>query len=152
MENILPWETTVRWMESQLPLLQHIAIVLVYFWVAVLLPMSVFRKLRHLAARCMQASSWYVIALCCWFSVIVVNQFAGWMATTIGLFAGVVGIIPMAIAGSVVEKDWDSLTLLLVGLALILIPRIVAKMILSRGERTRLARVRDYGDHCANGW
>jgi hypothetical protein len=74
MENVLRRDMTVRWMESLLPLLEHVAIMLVYFRVAVLLPMSTFRKLRHPIAR--------------------------WMAASIGLFAGVVGIIPMAIAGA----------------------------------------------------
>lgn len=152
MENILAWDTLVRWMESQLPLLEHVAIVLIYLWVAVLLPMSVFRKLRHPIARCLQISSWYMGGLSCWFSVIVVNHFAGWMATSIGLFAGVVGIIPMGLAGSVIEKDWDSLAMLIVGLHLIAIPRIVAKFILNRGERSRLIRVRSYADHYADGW
>lgn len=146
MENVLRWDVAVKWMESLLPWLEHIAMVLVYFWVAVLLPMSMLRRTRMLIARSLQICSWYMGALCCWLSVIVTYQIAGWMAASIGLLAGIIGIIPMAIAGSAIEKDWNNLSLLLVGLALILIPRTVAKLILNRGERARLIRVRHYAE------
>jgi len=122
MENILPWETTVRWMETQLPLLERIAILLVYFWVAVLLPMSMFRKAHMAIVRSLRISAWYMGALCCWFSAIVAYH----------------------ITGSSIEEERDNLQLLLVGVGLILIARIAAKLILRRGERARLIHIRHY--------
>lgn len=132
MEGILRWEGTVRWMESVLPLLQDAATLIFCSWVAVLIPMSVFRRAHPTIAKILRVSSVFVGGVCWWHAFIVTYRLMGWLATVIGVLLAGIGVIPMALFAAGVKNDWEIFRDLVAASILTIVPRIIAKFITAR--------------------
>lgn len=139
MEGDLRWEATVRWMEGALPLLQHGVALLVCYWVAVLLPMSIFRRMHPLIASALRISSLLIGGVCWWQSCIVTFRLLGWLAVAIGLLLAGVGVVPMALFATAVKGDWIVFGEILAGVFLTVIPRLIAKFMTNRTARMNAA-------------
>src|SRR5258708_3575542 len=85
MEGALKWETVVRGMESVYPLLQNAVAVLVCYWIAVLIPMSMFRRTHRLIAGTLRGSSIFIGVVCWLHCVAVTYRLLGWVVTAMGL-------------------------------------------------------------------
>jgi hypothetical protein len=145
MEGILRWENTVRWMESALPILHQGVVLLVFYWITALLPLSVFRKMHPMIGSMLKASSLFIGGVCCWHSFIVTYRLMGSLAVIMGLMFAGVGVVPMALLASATRSDWSIFENLAVTLVLTILPRILAKIIAKRSARMQLStRGRSY--------
>ena len=138
MEGVLRWESAVRRMESALPVLRHDAMLVVYYWLAVLAPMCIFRRMHPLIASTLRASSLFVGLVCWWQAFIVTYRLLGWLCVVTGLFFGGVGIVPLALFATAGRGDWDVFGNILATAALTLVARSVAKTITKRRLRKQL--------------
>lgn len=138
MEGVLRWETAVRSMESVLPALQDAVTLVCCSWIAVLIPLSVFRRAHPVIARILRVSSLFVGGVCWWQAVIVTYRLMGWLAVSIGLLCAGIGIIPMSLFAAGVRGDWDVFRSLAIGAILTVVPRIIAKFITIRRAKTQL--------------
>ena len=138
MEGALKWETLVRWMEAVYPLFQNAVGILVCYWIAVLIPMSIFRRLHGFIAGTLNASSILIGFVCWWHCVVVADRLLGSLVTAVGLLCGGIGVVPAALFASARERDWDFVSNILVLTLLMVIARTVAKLITARAPRTRL--------------
>ncbi len=132
MDTTLRWQTAIQWMESVLPALQDAATLVFCSWVAILIPMSVFRRAHPLIARILRGSSLFVGGVCWWQSLIVTYKLLGWLAVSVGLICGGVGVVPMALFATGVRNDWDLFRDISLGAFLTVVPRIIAKFIEKR--------------------
>jgi len=150
MESVLRWENAVRWMEALLPvLLDGVALVL-YYWVAVLLPLSFFRRMHPLIATMLKTSSIVIGGVCWWQSVIVTYRMLGWLCVVVGLALVGLGVVPMALAITAARGEWSEFGSLLATAALTLIPRYIAKSMTRRATKAQFAgRAKTYyADDC----
>jgi hypothetical protein len=134
MEGALRWQTVIQWMESALPMLQDMVTLLFCNWVAVLVPMSMFRRAHPLIARILRVSSLVMGGVCWWQALIVTWQLLGSFAVSVGLLCAGIGVIPMALFATGVRGQWDPFRDLAISAILALVPRIVAKFISKRQE------------------
>jgi uncharacterized membrane protein len=141
MEGVLRWEDAVRWMESALPLLQHGVALIVYYWVAALLPALFFRRMHPVVGSALKISSLLTAGVCWWQSLIVTYHLMGWFAVVMGLFFAGVGVVPMAILASAAKGQWDTFGNLMATLGLTLLARILARIIANRVARVRIPRI-----------
>jgi hypothetical protein len=138
METALRWQTALQWMEALLPRLQDAATLLFCSWVAVLIPMSVFRRAHPLIARILRVSSFYMGGVCWWQALIVTWKLLGSFAVSVGLLCAGIGVIPMALFATGVRGEWDLFRDLAISAILTLVPRIVAKFITKRQAKLQL--------------
>jgi hypothetical protein len=138
MESALRWQTAIQWMEAVLPRLQDAGNLLFCTWVAVLIPMSVFRRAHPLIAQILRVSSVFMGGVCWWQSLIVTWHLLGSFAVSVGLLCAGVGVIPMALFATGVRGQWDPFRDLAVSAILALVPRIVAKFITRRQAKLHL--------------
>jgi hypothetical protein len=138
MEGALRWQTAIQWMENVLPRLQDMSTLLFCGWVAVLIPMSIFRRAHPLIARILRGSSLFMGGLCWWQSLIVTWHLLGSFAVSVGLLCAGVGVIPMALFATAVRGQWDPFRDLAISAILTLVPRIVAKFIAKRQQKLQL--------------
>jgi hypothetical protein len=138
MEGALRWQTTIQGMEAVLPRLEDAATLLFCSWVAVLIPMSVFRRAHPLIARILRVSSFYMGGVCWWQSLIVTWHLLGSFAVSVGLLCAGIGVIPMALFATGVNSQWDPFRDLIVSAILTLVPRIVAKFIAKRQAKMHI--------------
>jgi hypothetical protein len=138
MEGALRWQTAVQWMEAVLPRLEDGATLLFCGWVAVLIPMSVFRRAHPLIARILRVSSLYMGGVCWWQALIVTWHLLGLLAVSVGLLCAGVGVIPMALFATAARGQWDPFRDLIVSAILTLVPLIVAKFIAKRQAKMQL--------------
>ncbi len=137
MERILQWENAIHGMESVFPVLRDAAMVIVFCWVAVLLPMSIFRMMHPLIARSLRLSSLLVGGVCWWQAVIVTYRLMGSLAVVTGmLFAGV-GVIPLALLETAAKQDWFVFGDLLATAGLTVLARVIARGISHRDARKK---------------
>lgn len=141
LQGILRPERIVRWMERALPLLQTVIALIVYYWVAVLLPMYGFRGMHRLIAATLRTSSVFIGGVCWWQSFIVTYRLLGWLSVVAGLLLAGVGVVPMALFATVLKRQRDVLAYLLTEAALTVVPRLAARFITNRAERMRVAAV-----------
>jgi hypothetical protein len=134
METLLQWETVVRWMESVLPLLQYGAGIMICYWIAVLLPMSIFRRMHPLIAATLRISSIVIAGVCWWHSFIVTFRLLGWLATAVGILCGGIGVIPMALLATAAKGDWDVFAAIIAALSLAIAPRLIARSLGNRPD------------------
>jgi hypothetical protein len=147
MEGALRWQTAIQWMEAVLPSLQDAATLLFCCWVAVLIPMSVFRRAHPLIARILRVSSLFMGGVCWWQALIVTWKLLGSFAVSVGLLCAGVGVIPMALFATGVRGEWDLFRDLVTSAILTLVPRIVAKFIARRQEKMQLPAA--VGSYCS---
>jgi hypothetical protein len=153
MESTLHWQSALQWMESVLPSLQDAATLLFSCWVAVLIPMSVFRRSWPLIARILRVSSLFMGGVCWWQALIVTWKLLGSFAVSVGLLCAGVGVIPMALFATGVRAEWDLFRDLAISAILTLVPRIVAKFISRRQEKMQLpATVGSYYSRDFSAW
>ncbi|HEU5021521.1 MAG TPA: hypothetical protein VFT60_06510, partial [Bryobacteraceae bacterium] len=107
-------------------------------WVAVLIPMSVFRRAHPLIARILRVSSLYMGGVCWWQALIVTWHLLGLLAVSVGLLCAGVGVIPMALFATAARGQWDPFRDLIVSAILTLVPLIVAKFIAKRQAKMQL--------------
>jgi len=138
MEGALRWQTAIQWMESVLPRLQDAGTLLFCSWVAVLIPMSVFRRAHPLIAQILRVSSLFMGGVCWWQSLIVTWQLLGSFAVSVGLLCAGIGVIPMALFATGARGQWDPFRDLAISAILTLVPRIVAKFIAKRQAKMQL--------------
>ncbi len=138
MEGALRWQTTIQWMEAVLPTLQDMGTLLFCSWVAVLVPMSVFRRAHPLIARILRVSSLYMGGVCWWQALIVTWHLLGSFAVSIGLLCAGIGVIPMALFATGVSNQWDPFRDLIISAILTIVPRIVANFITKRQGKLQL--------------
>ena len=138
MEGALRWQTAIQWMESALPALQDMVTLLFCSWVAVLVPMSVFRRAHPLIARVLRVSSLFMGGVCWWQALIVTWHLLGAFAVSVGLLCAGIGVIPMALFATGVHGQWDPFRDLAISAILTLVPRIVAKFVSRRQEKVQL--------------
>jgi len=138
MEGALRWQTTIQWMEAVLPALQDMGTLLFCCWVAVLVPMSIFRRAHPLIARILRVSSLYMGGVCWWQALIVTWHLLGSFAVSVGLLCAGIGVVPMALFATGVRGQWDPFRDLAISAILTLVPRIVAKFIAKRQEKLQL--------------
>ncbi len=137
MESILQWENAMRGMESVLPLLRDAAMVVVFCWVAVLLPMSIFRTMHPLIARSLRLSSLLVGGVCWWQAVIVTYRLMGSIAVVTGMMFAGLGVIPLALLETAAKQDWFVFGDLLATAALTILARVIARGISQRNARKK---------------
>lgn len=153
MEGILRWETAIRWMESVLPLLQDAATLIFCSWVAVLIPMSVFRRAHPTIAKILNVSSLFVGGVCWWHAFIVTYRLMGWLAVVIGVLLAGIGVVPMALFAAGVRNDWEIFRDLMAAAILTIVPRIIARFITKRQAQTQLpVAVTSYYSSNFNAW
>jgi hypothetical protein len=153
MEGALRWQTTIQWMEAVLPTLQDMVTLLFCGWVAVLIPMSVFRRAHPLIARLLRISSLFMGSVCWWQALIVTWQLLGSFAVSVGLLCAGIGVIPMALFATGVRGQWDPFRDLIISAILTLVPRIVAKFITKRREKLHLpATIGSYYSRDFSAW
>jgi hypothetical protein len=138
-ESVLTWEACIRWMESALPTIQHGAALVVFFWIAALLPMSVFRRMHPVIAASLRMTSVFIGAVCWWQSVIVTYRMLGWLCVATGLLFVGVGVVPLAVIATASKGEWIVFVDLMGALALTLISRLIARVMSNRAARLNLA-------------
>ncbi len=145
MENVLKWEGSVRWMESVLPLLQHGVVMIVYYWIAALLPACFIRRLHPLVGQALRISSWLTGGVCWWQAFIVTYRMLGSLSVVTGLLFAGVGVVPLAVAASAARGQWNIFGNLMMTLSLTVAARILARILAKRTARLRLSvRARSY--------
>ena len=77
MEGALRWEGAVRWMEAALPVLHTFMMLVVCSWIAVLLPLSCFRKAHPFVVAALRKSSWAIGGVCLWQAFIATYRMLG---------------------------------------------------------------------------
>ncbi|HVW10487.1 MAG TPA: hypothetical protein VHC90_17990 [Bryobacteraceae bacterium] len=153
MESALRWESAVRWMESVLPTLQDAATLVFCSWIAVLIPMSVFRRAHPLIARILRGTSLFVGGVCWWQSLIATYRLLGWLAVSIGILCGGVGVVPMALFATGVRGNWDLFRDIAIGGILTVVPRIIAKFIEKRQAKMQVpAAITSYYSSDFSAW
>jgi hypothetical protein len=144
MEGILGFEMAVRRMESVLPDLQNCLPFIVYYWLTVLLPMYIFPRMRHLIVSSLRGSAVLIGIVCWWQSFIVTYRLLGGLALIAGtLFAGV-GVVPLALFATATRDDGGTFGEIIVTLALTLVARGTATMVVNRLSRMKRVSLRDY--------
>jgi hypothetical protein len=132
-------------MESVLPTLQHGVVLICYYWIAVLLPASLLRRMHPLIGSTLKLSSWLIGGVCWWQSFIVTYRLLGLISVATGLLFAGVGVVPMALVASAAKGEWNIFGNLMITLNLTLAARVLARIIAKRAARMRLAiRPRDY--------
>jgi hypothetical protein len=145
MEGSLRWENAVAWKESIRPLLQRAATYLVFYWIATLLPMSVFPRMRPIIVKTLRISSWFIAGVCWWDCCIVAYRLIGWLPVMMSLLFGGVGVIPLALVTAAARNDWAIFADLATTLAFAIIPRIIARIMAQRIASAHPAdHARDY--------
>ncbi len=129
MEGSLIWETAVRWMESALPPLRLAVMLVVYYWVAVLLPMSIFRRMHPLIASSLRLSTLFIGLVCWWQAFIVTYRMMGWLATSIGLLCVGVGVVPIGIFATATNGDRAAFANILTAAFLTVAGRVIARFL-----------------------
>jgi hypothetical protein len=77
------------------------------------------KRLRPLSTGLLLVSTWYwAVTLTVWCAIIVYSGW-GWFLTLLGLFAGIVGIIPVAFLCLLLSRHWFDLSDLLFQISLV---------------------------------
>lgn len=153
VQGILRLEDAVHWMESVFPSMQDAASLIVCSWVAILIPMSIFRRAHLFIAKILRVCSLFVGGVCCWHAFIVTYRLLGWLAAAVGVLLGGVGIVPMALFATGVRNEWEIFRDLMAGAILAIVPRIIARFITNRRARTQLpAAIPSYYSGDFNAW
>jgi hypothetical protein len=74
--------------------------------IIIVLPLALIKRTRGLAGACFVVSSWYFCLLLLIQSTIDVYIIWGWVGVVIGLFLGVLTIIPEAFIATIIHRDW----------------------------------------------
>lgn len=119
-------------MESVLPRFQDGVTLVFYYWIVVLLPMFVVRRMRPLIAASLRYSSIFVGAACWSYSLVATYRILGRLSVAIGLLFAGLGVVPIAIYGAVLRGHRDVFWNVLGGVVLTIAPRMLAKLIVSR--------------------
>ena len=91
-----------------------------------LLPLSIFHRVRIVAAHGFLLSS-YAFGLCTWMlGLLVTLQFWGVIAVVIGVFLAGVGVVPIGMLASAFHGSWSNVVGLLIGLILTYFSRFFA--------------------------
>lgn len=84
--------------------------------VFIFLPLALFRKTRFVSVYGFLISS-YLFGFATWvLGFLTTLQYWGAIGVFIGLFLGLVGIVPLGIVASAIHTDWSSVVVLMVGL------------------------------------
>jgi hypothetical protein len=78
------------------------------FWLSIIvaLPLALIKRTRGFAGACFVLSSLYFCLLLLIQSTIDVFIIWGWVGVVIGLFLGVITIIPEAFIAAIIHRDW----------------------------------------------
>ena len=144
MEGALRFEMILRRMESLLPVLQSGLPILVFYWFAVLLPMYIFPRMRHVIASSLKASSLLIGIVCWWQSFIVTYRLLGGVALIAGTLCMGVGVVPAALYATAARNDGGTFGEILLTLVLMIAGRFLAKAITGRASITKPVPVSDY--------
>jgi hypothetical protein len=92
----------------------------------IILPLSIFRKLRGLCVHFLFFSS-IVFMLATWFLGFESTlQYWGYLGVLLGIFVVGIGVIPFGFIAAIIHADWTIVCGLVVGIVLILAVRIIA--------------------------
>ena len=80
------------------------------FWLSIFiaLPLALIKRTRGIVGICFVLSSWFFGLLLLIQSVIDVHIVWGWAGVLIGLFLGVLTIIPEAFIAAIIHKNWTA--------------------------------------------
>jgi hypothetical protein len=121
-EAIYPWAIMSSWLAS-----------VICVWI--FNPMLFFRKFRQWGAFGLVYAS-YVFGFSCWiFSFIVTYKTLGGFWLIIGLFFLAVGVVPLALIGTVNYGLWSTVGDLAFAIALFFIPRLLGAYFVYRHEK-----------------
>ncbi len=93
--------------ETALPFFKEAASIGFYVVLLLLLPLSLFRKLRGFTGATIVLAS-YLFGITVWlWSVLVAYTLWGWLGLSVGLFMAGVGVLPIAILASMFNGMWE---------------------------------------------
>jgi hypothetical protein len=111
------WGT--EWVSARIiPYLVQVALIVFGLCILVLGPLSIFRGTRPVSMNGFVLAS-YLFGITTWlFGFIAALNYWGWIAVFVGLFLGVVGVVPIGAIASALNSDWDMVGILVIGLVL----------------------------------
>ena len=120
--------------EHALPWLMNASLITLVFCVAVLLPLSFFRKTRVLAGNGYYFSSFVFGVMLFAYSCIVVYGIWGYGGLIFGLILAGVGVVPVAYLATILHGFWPTLGNVFLGTVLTFGTRAFGIYLLSRAE------------------
>lgn len=99
--------------------------------IVILLPISIFKKVRRITGKMISISS-YIFGFAMWFlCAILTFYYWGPAGLIIGLVLIGIGVVPMAIIACIIAGAWSSIGMVLLGIALTVISRMLGIFIYS---------------------
>ncbi|SPF52943.1 membrane hypothetical protein [Candidatus Sulfopaludibacter sp. SbA4] len=133
----------VGWMGTVFSWLRIGITITLAVWILAVLPMLLFRRARPIAASILMHSSIYTGFTCWWYSFIISYKVLGVVGLAGGLLLCGVGVVPLAIFGAARHGIWTVFWNLILAVALVFGPRILAVFVMYRHakrEETREAQ------------
>jgi hypothetical protein len=102
--------------EHVIEFLMLLVVTAIMLCIFILLPLAIFRKTRTVSAVGFAFSS-YLFGMTTWIlGFLTTLQYWGGLGVVIGLFLGIIGIVPLGIIASAFHSDWWSVLGLIIGL------------------------------------
>ena len=92
------------------------AVIAIEFCLFIFLPLAIIRTTRFISAFGFFGAA-YLFGLTTWIlGFLATLRYWGWLGVFIGLFLGIIGIVPLGIVASAFHSDWSAAAILIIGL------------------------------------